>query len=688
MKNSVNKALIFLVVSCTLFSLPILTEKSLHFSEKDVELSSEIIGILENNHYSKKKYDSVKEEALKEFIERIDPNKSIFLEKEVISYLEEEKLLSPYDQKNSLENAYKIFHLYQSRYQDRYDLQKKLLSEIKLMDLKQDRKILKDRSKIKRPNTLESVTQLWEDNLVNDVIQLSLNGNNLDETGNKIIKKINNQFNYFKQTKSEDVLDLYFNSIARSYGPHSDYMSPKRVEDFDIGMKLSLEGIGALLTSDGLYTTIASLVPGGPAEKSNKLKPNDKIVGVAQSKEETITDVIGWRIDDVVRLIRGPKETKVQLEIIPSTSLDDSQTKVIEITRGIVNLEDQAAEKRIINIQNENAELKVGVIELPAFYMDFDAYQKRQYNYRSSSKDVKKLIHSMKEEGIDGLIIDLRNNGGGSLMEANSLAHLFLGGGVKVQVKTSSGSIHGLGERRGYQFYDGPLVVLVNQFSASASEILAGAVQDYNRGLVLGTDTFGKGTVQKVEDVSRGKIKFTESKFYRVSGKSTQNKGVSPDVYLPSPIDTDEFGEEKLPGALKYDIVAETKVKNFRRIKFSKEELALKHKIRTKKSILFNHYKTLKEWRKAQKEELFLDLNIDKRKVKKEKAEFELLTIQNDTRTKLGLSVFDSYQAFLDREENPDEPDIDDEILFEAANVLSDFIVHSYKPIVSMNKAS
>ena len=246
---------------------------------------------------------------------------------------------------NSLENAYKIFRLYQSRYQDRYNLQKELLQEIRFMDLKQERKILKDRSKSKRPDTLDSITQLWKDNLVNDVIQLSLNGNSLDETKNKLIKKINNQFNYFKQTKSEDVLDLYFNSIALSYGPHSAYMSPKRVEDFDIDMKLSLEGIGALLTSDGLYTTIASLVPGGPAEKSNKLKPNDKIVGVAQSNEETITDVIGWRIDDVVRLIRGPKDTKVHLEIIPSTSLDDSQTKLIEITRGIVNLEDQAAEK-------------------------------------------------------------------------------------------------------------------------------------------------------------------------------------------------------------------------------------------------------------------------------------------------------------------------------------------------------
>ena len=213
-------------------------------------------------------------------------------------------------------------------------------------------------------------------------------------------------------------------------------------------------------------------------------------------------------------------------------------------------LEDQAANKRILNIKNEDKEIKVGVIELPAFYMDFDAYQKRQYNYRSSSKDVKNLIKSLKKEGVEGLIIDLRNNGGGSLMEANALAHLFLGGGVKVQVKTSRGNIHSLGERRGFQFYDGPLVVLVNRFSASASEILAGAIQDYNRGLVLGTDTFGKGTVQRVENISEGQLKFTESKFYRVSGKSTQNKGISPDIYLPTSIDSEDFGENKLTGAL------------------------------------------------------------------------------------------------------------------------------------------
>ena len=685
MKKLIRAFLLFCV--CSTFSSAIFL-KNLTFSEKDVELSSEIIEILENYHFSKKKYPLIKEDSLKEYFERLDPNRSIFLKKEVDLYLENEKLQNAYDQKTSMENAYEIFQLYQSRYKSRYELQKKLLQKIDNLDLKQDRKLLRDRSKTQRPDSLDSLKKIWEDTLINDVIQLLLNGNSLIEANEKLIKKLNNQFNYFNQTKSEDVLNLYLNSIALSFGPHSTYMSPKRTEDFDIDMRLSLEGIGALLTSDGMYTSISSLVPGGPAEKSKKIKPNDKIIGVAQEKEETITDVIGWRIDDVVRLIRGPKNTKVQLEIIPSTSLDESQTRIIELTRSVVNLEDQAAGKRVLSIKKEDSELKLGVIELPAFYMDFDAYQRRQYDYRSSSKDVKKLILSMKNEGIDGLIVDLRDNGGGSLMEANALAHLFLGGGVKVQVKTSKGTIHGLGERRGFQFYDGPLVILVNRFSASASEILAGAIQDYNRGLVLGTDTFGKGTVQRVEAVSRGQLKFTESKFYRVSGKSTQNKGVSPDIYLPSPIDTEEFGEKKLSRSLGYDAISKARVRNFKRLDFSKELLTSEHKERVKESILFNHYKSLKTWRKVQRENKFLVLHLDKRIAQKEKAETELLALENGTRRKLGLPMFGSYQAFLDRENDKEEPDLDEEILIEAANVLSDFIQQSYKPVISMNKAS
>jgi len=679
----------FLIVTLFSFFLSygLLAENTEYsFNEEHIKLTNEIIKILENHHFTKKKYISIKSEALNSFLDRLDPSRSIFLQKEINDFTNVGLDHEINDQSASLEKAFNIFKLYRSRYFERYQLQKRLLSEIENLNLRQNKKILKDRSESKRKEKTEDLKVLWEDLLINDVIQLNLNGNDLNEIRIKLTKRIDNQFNFFERTTSDDVIDLYINSIALSYGPHTTYMSPKRTEDFDIDMSLSLEGIGALLSTDGLYTTISSLVPGGPAEKSDKLKANDRIVGVAQETEDEITDVIGWRIDDVVQLIRGPKDTEVKLEIIPSTSLDESQTRIITLTRNVVKLEDQAAEKRIINIKNADSELKLGVVELPAFYMDFNAYHNREYDFRSSSKDVKNLIRTMKDNGIDGLIIDLRNNGGGSLLEANALAQLFLGAGPKVQVKTSSGSIHGLGERRGFQFYDGPLVILVNQFSASASEILAGAIQDYERGLILGTDTFGKGTVQKVQSLSLGQIKFTESKFYRVSGKSTQNKGVSPDIYLPSPIDTEEIGESKLPGALEYDSITKIKVRDFNRIIASTDLLTSEHAERIKKSVLFQHLEKMKAWRKIQQDEKYLELNIDKRKASKENTEAELLVMENDFRKKIGLNTFESYQAFLDREEAEEEPDIDEEILLEAANVLSDFIKYSYKPVVSMNK--
>ncbi len=682
------KFLLLLFCSQLLLSGLLAETEEYFFNDDHVKLTNEIIEILEKHHFTKKKYLSIKTEALDSFLDRLDPSRSVFLEKEVNSFAANDLDAEINDQHASLEQAFKIFELYRSRYVERYQLQKSLLSEIETLDLRQNRKILKDRTESDRKETIEDLKRLWEDLLINDVIQLNLSGNDLNETKNKLTKRIDNQFNFFERTKSEDVIDLYINSIALTYGPHTTYMSPKRTEDFDIDMSLSLEGIGALLSNDGLYTTIASLVPGGPAEKSNKLKPNDRIVGVAQETEDVITDVIGWRIDDVVQLIRGPKNTEVKLEVIPATSLDETQTKIITLTRNFVKLEDQAAQKRIINIKKSDSEYKLGVVELPAFYMDFDAYQKREYDFKSSSKDVKDLIRGMKNnDDIDGLIIDLRNNGGGSLLEANALAHLFLGAGTKVQVKTSSGSIHGLGERRGFQFYDGPLAILVNRFSASASEILAGAIQDYERGLILGTDTFGKGTVQRVQTLSSGQIKFTESKFYRVSGKSTQSKGISPDIYLPSPINTEEFGENKLPGALEYDSIAKTRVRDFNRLNTSTSLLSSEHEVRVNDSVLFKHHKKLKAWRKAQQEEKFLELNIDNRKAEKENKEAEILTMENDLRKEIGLNTFESYQAFLDREEIKEEPDIDEEILLEAANILSDFIEYSYKPVISMNKA-
>ena len=325
---------------------------------------------------------------------------------------------------------------------------------------------------------------------------------------------------------------------------------------------------------------------------------------------------------------------------------------------------------------------------MPAFYFDFEAYQKRDYNYRSSSKDVKKLLRELNQENIEGLILDLRNNGGGSLYEANALAHLFIGRGTTVQVKDSKGNIQGLGERWGYQFFDKPLVVLVNKFSASASEILAGAIQDYNRGIVVGTDTFGKGTVQKIDMLSAGQIKFTESKFYRVSGSSTQNKGVNPDIEIPASFDVDEIGESKLDRALEHDNIPTTYYRNFNRVSSYVSSLKEKSRNRINNSLFFQSIKTRKEWRK-ENNITFLDLNLDDRREIKENIEDFVLSEENDLRQKLKLPTYKNYQEFLDRDEDPDSLNVEFNVLDEAANILGDLIEIKSEPILaSLERAS
>ena len=551
-------------------------------------LAEEIIEKLEKNHLIKKDYTSVKAEILEVYVDRLDPNKTIFTDLQVLEFLNKtEKSESLED---DLESAFGLFNLYAAIYQARYDTQLKFLNLIQEENLKDTRKLRRDLSNAERLNNQEELRDLWVDLSTNDVIQLMLSGNTLEESVSKTKKRMSNQLNYFLQTRNEDVFNIFVNSIAAVYGPHTAYMSPKNSEDFDINMSLSLEGIGALLSSDGLYTSISSLVPGGPAEKTDLLQPEDKIVGVGQDDTGEIVDVVGWRIDDVVDLIRGPKGSKVRLEIIPSSALNDSETKEILIVRNVVKLEYQAAEKKILTLERDTKDYKVGVIELPAFYFDFDAYQKRDYNYKSSSKDVKRLIKELNKENIDGLIVDLRNNGGGSLYEANALAHLFLGRGTTVQVKSSNGNIQGLGERWGYRFFDKPLVVLVNKFSASASEILAGAIQDYDRGLVVGTSTFGKGTVQRVDLLTAGQIKFTESKFYRVSGSSNQKIGIQPDITLPSQFNVEELGESNYERALDHDSIPGIAYKDFNRVSHYKNQLEERSSKRVNQSALFETF--------------------------------------------------------------------------------------------------
>ena len=681
----INKFLFLtlLFLSNTTFTSNLTENDKFIVTEEQVTLAEEIIQKLESNHLVKKGYENIKGEAFEVFIERLDPNKNIYINQEVESILNDVKKESSL--RKDLQTAYYLFNKYVDRYQDRYEIQVEFLNEMSDTDLQSNRKIKRSLSEASRQTSIFGLKSLWKDLSTNDVIQLMLAGNSLEESVDKTIKRMDNQLNYFEQTREEDVFDIFVNSIASIYGPHTSYMSPKSSEDFDINMSLSLEGIGALLSSDGLYTSISSLVPGGPAEKTESLNPEDKIIGVGQDEDGEIVDVIGWRIDDVVDLIRGPKGSKVRLEVIPSTSLSDTETKEIEIIRNVVKLEDQAAEKKILSLTRNNKEYKVGVIQLPAFYFDFDAYQKRDYNYKSSSKDVKRLLKELKNENVDGLVIDLRNNGGGSLYEANALAHLFLGRGTTVQVKSSNGNIQGLGERWGYQFFDRPLVVLVNKFSASASEILAGAIQDYDRGLVVGTSTFGKGTVQKVDLLSSGQIKFTESKFYRVSGSSTQNLGVEPDIALPSLFNTEELGESSLDRALGHDTIPKTSFKNFNRVKTFIGPLREQSLERIKKSALFSSVETKKKWQEDNEIE-FLDLNLETRINQKNKIEGFLLSNENALRESLDLPTYNTYKEFMEREDDPDFLDIDEEILGEAANILLDLIEIKEKPILAFNE--
>lgn len=650
------------------------------YTKEQVALAEEVVSILEKDHFLKKSYNSIQIEAFDLYLERLDPNKNIFLSSELTEFKEE--ISNEANIEDNLKVAYEAFKTYGNRYQTRYDLQIDFLNNIAEDDLKSSKRIIRDRSKAERLDSIGELKDSWKDLIVNDVIQLMLSGNSVEASAKKTLKRLRNQLNYFNQTRNEDIFNIYINSISSIYGPHTSYMSPKNTEDFDINMSLSLEGIGALLSADGPYTSISSLIPGGPAEKSGLLKPKDKIIGVGQEDDGKIIDVVGWRLDDVVELIRGPKDSKVRLEIIPGTSLDDSNTKEIEIIRNLVKLEDQAAEKKVINIERGNKIFKIGVIELPAFYFDFEAYRKRDYSYRSSSKDVKKLLRELNQENVEGLILDLRNNGGGSLYEANALAHLFIGRGTTVQVKDSKGNIQGLGERWGYQFFDKPLVVLVNKFSASASEILAGAIQDYNRGIIVGTDTFGKGTVQRVDMLSAGQIKYTESKFYRVSGSSTQNKGVSPDIEIPASFDVDEIGESKLDRALKHDNIPTAYYRNLHRVSSHLDLLKEKSHIRIDNSLFFNSMEARKEWREANDID-FLDLHINKRRETKENIENFVLSEENELRKELKLPTFQSYQDFLDRDEDPDTLDVEFNVLDEAARILSDLIEIKSGPVMA-----
>ena len=444
-------------------------------------------------------------------------------------------------------------------------------------------------------------------------------------------------------------------------------------------MKASLEGIGAILSSEEGITKIIRLIPGGPAEKSGLLKVTDKIVGVAKSINDELVDVRDWRIDEVVKLIRGPKSTIVQLEVLPSASDNEDKGKLIEITRDVVKLEDAAAKKKEIEIKRASRNYNIGVIELPTFYMDFEAYNKNRFDYKSSSRDVKKMLRELDAANIDGLILDLRGNGGGFLFEAYSLAKLFIGRGNVVQVMEANGTLQSLGHNLGQQNYDGPIVILVDKLSASASEILAGVIQDYDRGLVIGSQTFGKGTVQRMIELSHGHLKFTEQKYYRVSGESTQNKGVEPDITIPLVFNDEEIGERSYENSLPYNHIDPIFYRSFNKVE-NVDLLKTISSNRTNSNEMSIYISSQQDFYENEKNNNVVPINVEKRKSMKFAREAKILLMENTFRKSLNLDPFVTYDEFVNSDPEEISELREEIVLQEAAEILVDSLQFSETP--------
>lgn len=521
-----------------------------------------ITELLAMYHFQKLKLnDSLSSAIFDGYLKALDYNRSFFLASDIASF---EKYRNQIDNLTASKNvapAFVIYRVFRKRFYERMNYVTTQLVN-KEFDFSKDEYYDFDREKAPWPKTQQELNDIWTKSIKNQVLSLKLSGKKQEDINKIIRERFDRIIKNMNQTTSDDVFEIYMNAITESYDPHTNYLSPRASDLFKQDMNQSLEGIGARLQPDGDYTKVNEVLPGGPAEKSDLVHANDRIIGVGQGATGEIVDVVGWRLDDVVKLIKGPKGTQVRLQILPAETGINGPPVLISLTRDKVKLEDTKPKKQVVETTQNGKKLKLGTIIIPTFSMNFEEYQKGDPNYNSTTRDVKLLLEQLQAEGVDGIVLDLRNNGGGSLMEAISLTGLFIKNGPVVQVRSStSRTAEVLTDDDPGITYNGPLVVLTNRFSASASEIFAGAIQDYHRGVIVGESTYGKGTVQSVvaldkyvqEEEGVGSLKLTLQKFYRATGSSTQHKGVIPDVKLPSALNPEQFGESSNPNALPWD---------------------------------------------------------------------------------------------------------------------------------------
>lgn len=586
--------------------------------------------IFSGYHYRKFNVnDSLSSKMYDNYLSDIDRGKLYFLASDVQYFEKYRTQLDEALSNGDLTAAYEIYNTFRKRYRERSNYITKLLANPKF-DFTVDESFNTDREKAAWAKNTEDLDEIWRKLLKNEALELKLSGKADTSVVTLLRDRYKNRERNLGRFRSEQVFQMYMNAFCEVLDPHTRYFSPTDSDRFKQDMYQALEGIGAVLREDGNYIKVVEVVPGGPAFKDKRLKKDDRIIGVAQGDEGKFEDIVGWYVDDAVKKIKGTKGTTVRLQVLAGDALANDPPKEIRLVREKVNLQTSRAKKEIVTINQNKHDYKIGVINIPSFYRDFEGAGKRDKDFASTTRDVQKIIDSLKAENVEGIVIDLRNNGGGSLTEAISLTGLFIPKGPVVQVRESTGDTEVQTDPDPSVTYDGPIAVLINRFSASASEIFAAAIQDYKRGIVLGEQTYGKGTVQTMVDLNQwikdtdklGQINITVAKFYRINGSSTQRKGVSPDIEFPSAFSAEEYGESSQPTALPWDQIATarfdlSKALNEKQVSKLKEKYQQRLKSETEMKTFVDE---LELFRKA-RENTTVSLQETKRKKEREEAE-------------------------------------------------------------------
>lgn len=645
------------------------------------EATEEIVDRLSLHYLRLKLDDTLSQRIFEQYLKDLDPNRLFFTEEDLKAFQGYRDTLDDQLGDGVLEAGYTIFNRFQAHLESRLSA---ILAELENgfddWAFDDNTAVRLDRTKADWADNQAQLDRIWDRQLKNAVLSMRLGGTDDKEIKKRLVNRYQSQLDRIKQNTSEDVFQLYMNALAQSFDPHTTYFTPHNSENFDISMSRSLEGIGAVLQYEDGYTKVVRLVPGGPAAKAGQLKPADRIVGVGQGDEE-IVNVIGMRLDEVVDKIRGPKGSKVRLEIIPAGGTGEHDTHTLTIVRNKVVLEEQAAKKAIIDITHDGKPMTLGVIEIPAFYLDFNAFHRGDPDYTSTTRDVAQLLMELRKENIDALVIDLRNNGGGSLLEVNKLVSLFINRGPTVQVREAGGRVSVEGDQYPGVLYAGPMAVLVNRYSASASEIFAGAMQDYGRALIVGDQTYGKGTVQTLLDLNHGKLKMTNAKFYRVSGSSNQNLGIVPDVTMPSLINKEQVGESTLPNAMPWDEIDPVEYIPVHDLVPLLPGLRERHQARIQDNPEFVYVEKLRGLlNQAQKRET-VTLNESTRRAWQEQFDEKRLAIENAVRKFRGEEPIKAMKELRTLEEqraldpeSAEEPMTKDPYLKETGQILADLV--------------